>query len=257
MKAVSWLAFFETFGWLIFFTGNPIEVDGRSLKKFVLADEYKWLTVGEIMQRVDNIARGLHEMGVRKGDKVIIYAETTPNWFFCSLAIAKLNAILVTLYSNLGDSGVRYGMNQTKANYVITTEDLKNKVLNYIDQVPHVKNIVYMSNKSDDEYPSTVMPPDHVQVKTLDELMESGAKLPHIQFELPQPEDVALTMYTSGTTSLPKAVIITHHTLMSNIKSMIVGAYDNRFDSANQLLASFLPLGHIFGFVFNIYMFIS
>ena len=66
-----------------------------------------------------------------------------------------------------------------------------------------------------------------------------------------------MIMYTSGTTSLPKAVMISHGQLMSNMKGMTVCAEDNRFDLPTRTLASFLPLAHIFGYVFNIYMFIS
>ena len=52
-------------------------------------------------------------------------------------------------------------------------------------------------------------------------------------------------------------MIITHKQLMANMKSMTVAAEDNRLDLSTRVLASFLPLAHIFGYVFNIYMFIS
>ena len=161
----------------------------------------------------------------------------------------------MTLYSNLGNSGVIYGMNQTKAKFVITTEDLKEKLLTYIDKVPEVKTIVYMRNKTVNKKLNSPVP-DSINVKFLGEVIEDGSKTKNFTFLKPEPEDIALIMYTSGTTSLPKAVLITHNSLMSNIKGMMVGNYDNNFDPKEQLLGSFLPLGHIFGYVFNIYMFI-
>lgn len=51
--------------------------------------------------------------------------------------------------------------------------------------------------------------------------------------------------------------MVTHEQLMSNMKGMTVGAEDNDMNLSNQVLASFLPLAHIFGYVVNIYMFIS
>ncbi|CAG2183019.1 unnamed protein product, partial [Oppiella nova] len=84
--------------------GNVIKVDGKVLRKFVLSDSYKWLTVGEVVQRVDNIAKGLMRSGVKSGDNVIIWADTRLEWTLCSLALMKINATLATLYSTLGNS---------------------------------------------------------------------------------------------------------------------------------------------------------
>ena len=80
-----------------------IKVDGKVLRKFVLSDSYKWLTLNEVVQRVDNIAKGLVNMGVKRGDKVILWADTRLEWNLCSLALVKLNATLTTLFSNLGN----------------------------------------------------------------------------------------------------------------------------------------------------------
>lgn len=80
---------------------KPMLIDGKVLKKVELAKEYRWLTIGEVMSHVDSIAKGLRQLGIKKGDKVLIYAENCPEWFFSCLALAKLNAITVTLYSTL------------------------------------------------------------------------------------------------------------------------------------------------------------
>ena len=174
-------------------------VDGKIIKKVVLADQYKWLTVGEVLDKVDNIAKGLHNMGIRKGDKVVLYAEAQPNWLFCCLAVAKLNATLVTLYSNLGDSGVMYGMNQTKAKFVITAEELKNKLLTYTDKVPHLKNIVYFESKCPNIKANNIEPTDpSITIRSIDEVEQIGSRVIDYKFELPDPNDCALIMYTSG-----------------------------------------------------------
>ena len=231
--------------------------DGKVIRKVVLADHYRWLTVGEVFDRVDNIARGLYDLGVRKGDRIVIYADTQANWFFCSLAAGKLGATLVTLYSNLGHSGVVYGMNQTKAKYLITTQELMNKLATYVDELPHLEKIVYFEGKQPHLSGPEVMPQGVPAISLMD-LMNIGSEAEgKIHFDPPAPEDIALIMYTSGTTSLPKAVLITHKQLMANMRAMTEAAEDNRIDFPNQTLASFLPLSHIFGYVFNIYMFIN
>ncbi|KAF7491638.1 Long-chain-fatty-acid--CoA ligase 4 [Sarcoptes scabiei] len=235
--------------------GMPMVIDGRILKRIVLADHYRWETVGEVIEKIDSIAKGLYDIGVRKGDKVIIYAETSPDWFFTCLAISRLGAAVVTLFSNLGSSGIIYGINQTQAQYIITSEDLKDKMLNYLDKIPHIKHIVYFPSPAQNVSKSEIV--TDVDLTSLKTLIEKSKNLPPINYELPSPDDLALIMYTSGTTSLPKAVMIDHKTLMSNINSMTISAEDNKFVNEDMILGSFLPLSHIFGFVFNIYMFIN
>ncbi|OTF71721.1 hypothetical protein BLA29_011134, partial [Euroglyphus maynei] len=83
--------------------GKPIMVEGRPLSKIKLSD-YKWFTVGQILDRADAIARGLQQLGVKKGDKVMIYADSNIEWFLVALALLRSNAITVTLFSTLGDS---------------------------------------------------------------------------------------------------------------------------------------------------------
>jgi hypothetical protein len=83
--------------------GEVIKVDGKVLRKYTLSDSYKWLTLNEVIEKVDNIAKGLVKFGVKKGDKVIIFADTRLEWLVCSLALMKINATLTTLFSNLGN----------------------------------------------------------------------------------------------------------------------------------------------------------
>lgn len=240
----------------------------------VLADQYNWLSTGEVLDKIDHLAKGFEALGIKKGDKVIIYADTQARWFYSCLAIAKLGGIVVTLFSNLGETGVRYGMSQTKAEYVITTEELKNGLLAFAHKLPHMSTIVYIPGPQKngpnrvaglDAKPTInldkVKPTrEGMTIKTLDEvemLGKAAVTAGNTHFSLPSPDDMAVIMYTSGTTSLPKAVMLTHKQVMANIKAMTVAALDSDFDVPSRVLASFLPLSHIFGFVFNLNIFIS
>ncbi|CAG2121656.1 unnamed protein product, partial [Medioppia subpectinata] len=92
--------------------GNEIKIDGKVLRKLMLSDSYKWLTLNDVIKRVDNIAKGLIKMGVKKGDNVIIWADTRLEWTLCSLALIKINATLCTLYSTLGNCNFSIGNGQ-------------------------------------------------------------------------------------------------------------------------------------------------
>ncbi len=156
------------------------------------------------MDRVDAIARGLKGLGLEKGDKALIYAENSPEWFFTGLALARLNVVCVTLFSTLNDSGVVYGINQSDAKVVITSQYLLPKVLSYADQLPAVEKIVYFENPRE---PISLPSDSTIPVTTLRQIETAGERTPMCEFEKPDPDDIAVIMFTSGTTGDPKVSV--------------------------------------------------
>ena len=73
---------------------------------------YDWFTYGHVLARVNNIAKGLHTLGIGKGDKVLIFAETRLEWILCAFAAFKLGAVITTLFAQLGSDGIIHGINQ-------------------------------------------------------------------------------------------------------------------------------------------------
>lgn len=83
-------------------TGEQIKLDGRDLKQIVLADQLRWYTVGQVMERVDALARAFQQgLGIGKGEKVALYADNSFEWFCCALALQRVNAVAITLLSIL------------------------------------------------------------------------------------------------------------------------------------------------------------
>lgn len=82
--------------------GEPIMQDGRILKEVKLSDGYKWLSLRQIFGRIDHLSRAFYSLGIKPQEKVIIYADTRMEWFLSALTLLHLNAIMVTLFSNLG-----------------------------------------------------------------------------------------------------------------------------------------------------------
>ena len=63
------------------------------------------MTVGEVVDRVDALARGFQQLGIKKGEKVVIYADSGLEWQLTALALTRLTAVVVTLFSTLGMFG--------------------------------------------------------------------------------------------------------------------------------------------------------
>ena len=68
-------------------------------------------------------------------DKLVMYCDTKSEWMMTAIGCFKFNFSLVTIYTNLGEDGVTYGINQTEANYVCTSQELLPKLLSILDKV--------------------------------------------------------------------------------------------------------------------------
>jgi long-subunit acyl-CoA synthetase (AMP-forming) len=155
-------------------------------------------------------------------------------------------------------------LNQTEAKTVITTLDLLPKLKSLISQVPKVSSIVYIKNKN--EVLREIFP-KNISIKSLEEIESLDKECVNIEkdqhfggdnkpFELPNPNDIAVIMYTSGTSSDPKAVLFTHKQLMASLRLLLSNGKNslNR-EPERHVYLSFLPLAHIFGFTFEFYLF--
>ena len=81
---------------------------------------YTWQTYSKVFSRVDNVAFGLYSIGLKPLDKIIIYADTCAEWLITALACFKSSITIVTLYTNLGDDGIIYGINQVQVEVMVT-----------------------------------------------------------------------------------------------------------------------------------------
>ncbi|OTF80109.1 long-chain acyl-CoA synthetase-like protein, partial [Euroglyphus maynei] len=244
--------------------GKPIIVDERELTKIELSKDYKWWTVGQIMDRADNIARGLQQLGINRNDKVIIYADSNVEWFLVALALNRLCAITITLFSTLGDTGVLYGLNQSEAPYLVIGESLLKKIDIFDHKIKHLKKIIYIPNnpasyKSQDI--NVKIAKDRLEKKfhliSLEKVEKNGSQIQPYEFPDAKPEDVMMIMYTSGTTGDPKGVILTHDNFYTFILALLKWNHEWPLIEPQTTFLAFLPMAHLFGFVCNIYAYLS
>lgn len=119
-------------------------------------------------------------------------------------------------------------------------------------QIPNVSTIIYINNNNNKSASEKFDP--SINLLSLNELEEIGARQKHV-FDLPKAEDVALIMYTSGTTGNPKAVSITHKQVMASIRVLLSNTTSLSHEAERHVYMSFLPLAHILGFTFEAFLF--
>lgn len=181
-------------------TDNSLIVNGKVFPRYKLSD-YKWLNYGQLFERIMRFGHGLHKLGVKKQDKVIIYADTCCPWFVSAQGIIANGSVLVTLYSTLSDQGVIQGTNETEAEYLITSKILLRNLINYQDELPRLKHIILLDACKDDSEFEDIREKlkSSIELYTFNELIQNGEadffeKNPVNNKE----DDLAIIMYTSG-----------------------------------------------------------
>ena len=187
--------------------------------------------VGEIVRQ---LALGLIELGIEKGDKVSILANTRPEWTYFDFAALSVGATVVPIYQTNSPEECQYVLENSDAKAVVVEDSEQLAKIDEIrDRVPKLEHVIRMEGSGGGAI-------------SMDELVEAGKG--HSDSEWEQrwqavtPEDICTFIYTSGTTGPPKGCVISH----GNYRSMVTMALDESLLDSDTTTYLFLPLAHSF-----------
>uniref|UniRef100_A0A915J4X0 long-chain-fatty-acid--CoA ligase n=1 Tax=Romanomermis culicivorax TaxID=13658 RepID=A0A915J4X0_ROMCU len=152
--------------------------------------------------------------------------------------------VLVPLYDTLGHDGVTFIIQQTTMKIIVVDHQGRAEtILKKYDEYKHLHLIVVMEEFN--ESLRDMGASNGVTIVSLCELEEIGQKLRDTPSPLPpSPSDLATICYTSGTTGLPKGVMLTHANVVADCTSLSVCKYT--FPTSDDVAISYLPLAHMF-----------
>lgn len=214
--------------------------DGRSFEKMTLGS-YMWLSYEEAFKQACNFASGIVALGHQKGEKCAIFSETRADWFIALQGCFRHNFSVVTMYASLGEDALVHSLNETEVTTVICDQKQMKKVIDLGQKLDSVKRVVYMSELGEATEPSVANSPTSWTIVSFEEAKSLGQKSP-VQPEMPAAGDVAVIMYTSGSTGLPKGVMITHGNMVATVTGVSKVVPDL---GLNDLYLAYLPLAHV------------
>lgn len=193
-------------------------------------DEY---TYGRLGREVERFARGLNALGIRQGDRVVSVLENGPAAIIAWYATNRLGAIYVPINTAYKGEYLRHQISDSGARIVICEEDYLDNILAVADRLPAVERVLHTGAARDSG--NSARPLSAMAAHFLDE-----GEAPYADVD---PSDLAMLLYTSGTTGLSKGCMVSHNYLcdVSRRYCETIGR------TAEDMLWLPMPLFHITG----------
>ncbi|HZQ09346.1 MAG TPA: AMP-binding protein [Anaerolineae bacterium] len=168
------------------------------------------LTYGQLYREVNKVANGLRAMGLGKGDVIGVFMPMTPEIAIALLAIAKIGAVILPLFSGYGAGAAAVRLNDARAKALFTADGvlrrgqivpMKQTADEAVAQAPSVEHVIVLPRVK-----------NRIEMRAgrdywWDEICNYS---PNAETERTNAEDLLMLIYTSGTTGKPKGAVHTH-----------------------------------------------
>ncbi len=195
-----------------------------------------WQTVSskEFTSSVENISYGLLALGMQKGDKFATLSNNRPEWNFLDLGAMRIGGIHVPIYATLANEDLHFILKDAEVKFIfVSNQELFDKVFAVSKDLESIKSIYTFDDVPGAKHWS--------EIKNLGVQNSNAAKVLEISTSIGA-NDLATLLYTSGTTGIPKGVMLSH----DNIISQLMAAQNLAPVGVNSRALSFLPLNHVY-----------
>jgi long-chain acyl-CoA synthetase len=194
-------------------------------------DDAFTITWGDLRDRVDSLAAGLHALGLRRGQTLALMIGNRPEFHLCDLAGMMVGAAPFSIYSTYTAEQITYLVKDAEAKILICEQQFLDRILQARKELPNLQHVIVV----DGEAPGGTLALADVE----------GAPDPDFDVEASvsqlRSDDILTLIYTSGTTGPPKGVQLIHRNLMAaceGLEELIEFPRDGR-------VISWLPSAHV------------
>ena len=201
--------------------------------KVAVIDGERRLTYAALQDQTDRFAAALQGLGVSRGDRIAILAPNCAEYLVAFHGISRAGAVVTTLNPSYREREVEFQLSDSGARAVVVSEALHPLVASVRSQVKGLEHVIVLG---EEQGPGTV---------SFQRLIEDAIG-PPAPVDIHVHRDLAALPYSSGTTGLPKGVMLTHFNLVANLQQLLglQGVVSVRPDDVLQV---HLPLYHSYG----------
>jgi long-chain acyl-CoA synthetase len=202
---------------------------------------YDWMSYENAHKMCDQVGRGLRALGVEKGDKVGICSDNRSEWIFVMQGTYRESMVNVAVYPTLGDDEAVHVVNHSDMTCLFVSAQQYSKINRVLPKLKKIKMLVMFDRMHPFDNAA------NVEVVGWEDFICKG-EVDDGMSKRPVPSDLACIMYTSGSTGVPKGVMLTHGNLVSAMSAALLHLQpnDGTFLSDNNVYFSYLPLAHSF-----------
>ena len=228
----------------IFFNNSEL-YENKTLFGFKRDDTWEHLSWKNTKDLVLNISSALHEIGVKKNDKISIIADNSYKWCAVDLATISLGAITVPGYTTSNEEEISYLLSHSETSIVFVNGKLLSLILKILPSLNKIKHVICIDDTNTSKFKKF-----NIGFYTFNELLTLGSKsdmkskiIERFVSKIDE-NDVVSIIYTSGTSNKPKGVMLTHKSIISNI----VGANQlvSEIKIKDHKFLSIIPLSHAY-----------
>jgi len=176
---------------------------------------------------------------------IALYAKNREEWVVTDSACFLTGITVVTLYDTLGKESLEYILDQTYIKTIVLSAD---KIKNIVDlkkegKIPKVTQVIYFDELKPADFESAKAA--GLTLVSYAQVMHMGRDIGKQVYDEVNPDTYYTFSYTSGTTGMPKGVMLTNRNFVSNIGGM--HKFDGEFEiNEDDVYISYLPLAHVF-----------
>uniref|UniRef100_F7HIC0 Long-chain-fatty-acid--CoA ligase n=1 Tax=Callithrix jacchus TaxID=9483 RepID=F7HIC0_CALJA len=207
----------------VFRRGLSISGNGPCLGFRKPKQPYQWLSYQEVADRAEFLGSGLlqHNCKACTDQFIGVFAQNRPEWIIAELACYTYSMVVVPLYDTLGPGAICYIINTADISTVIVDKPQKAVLLlQHVErkETPGLKLIILM-----DPFEETLKERGQkcgVVIKSMQAVEDCGQENHHVPVP-PQPDDLSIVCFTSGTTGNPKGAMLTHGNVVADFSGFL------------------------------------